>query len=360
MSFKPIVFTGLFFNFLFLLLLTEHKTWKSSTHYSRYLSRFSVSKPGLYCFQVDQMSPSPSKQIQIDDQMATIHLKSLQSKIPDSSIKYFSKSFEQKSQLFYSVESSWPESFRIGQDFLCEGQAYNHIVGSHKISINFQDTNSLKSYKRTDLTSRVIQVYDLSQVTQCEDFLIHSQGDWYLKNHDDLQMTSEIKEKDLIDFKNKLKCPEFNKFAVKKHITSEFIQKHYVLIFTEPYSVYYTKARYEFEFNGEEIIEEIISSSFSEEMLKGISDNIEHTLWHFFRFNLRSVLNHPRSFELFEVSFLLDHNFHPWLVDVINFQKLGQRPLESNLHLSVIDLAYSLLLGVEDNYIDTNVFNRIY
>jgi hypothetical protein len=170
----------------------------------------------------------------------------------------------------------------------------------------------------------------------------------------------ELNVKNINDFKNKLRCPVFNKFLIRKHRTSEFIQKHFVLVFIQPFAVYYSNASYEFEFNGEAIKEEIILESFSQQRLEEIRKNVEKTIWHFFKHNLKNVLNHPRTFEVFQVDFLLDHDFFPWLLDVKNFQKLGQKPLEAEIHLSAIDLAYSLLLGIEDGFIEANSFTRIY
>lgn len=361
MAIKPTVFAALSLNFILLLALTGNPTWTKSPLYTKHLSKIKNTKLGLYCLELDQMSPSSEKLIQIDETIVLLQQKKLTPPIPASHFKYHPKELDKNSQLFYSGNNTWDQSLRIGKDFLCESQIYNHIVGSHKFLMNLQDRETLAEYKRVDLTSKVVEIYDLSNVNQCEAFVETVSGYWYLKNHNNLKVFGEVTPKNVESFKETTKCPIYGKYAQKKFVTSEFVRKHYVVVFPDPFTIYLTEPAYEFEFSGESFNKEIIEQSFSEGTLQRMTLEVEIILWHFFKANMKKAINHPRTFEMFEVKLLFDHDFVPVLVDVVNFHGLANRSsLDKELQLGLIDLAFSVLLGNDESYLERNLFTRIF
>lgn len=343
------------------MAFTNNPAWTKSPIYEKHLSKLSKSKAGVYCYELNQMSPSTEKLIQIDETIVLLQKKKLIQTIPESHFKYHPKELDKNTQLFYSGNNTWDQTLRIGKDFLCESQIYNHILGSHKFAMNLQDQKSLAEYKRLDLTDKVVEIHDLGNVDQCETFLETVEGYWYLKNHNNLEIYAEVSPKNVNYFKENTKCPLFGKYAQRRFLTSEFAVKHYVVVFTDPLTIYYTDPEYEFDFNSESFKSEIIEQSFSEGSRQRMKLETERIIWHFFNANLKKVLKHPRTFEMFQVKLLFDHEFVPRLVDLANFQVLANKhSLDKDLQIGLIDLAYSVLLGNDEHYLEKNLFTRIF
>lgn len=361
MAVKFTIFAALSLNFILLIAFTNNPAWKKSPLYAKHLSKLNNSKAGVYCYELDQMSPSAEKLIQIDETIVLLQKKKLIQTIPESHFKYHPKELDKNTQFFYSGNNTWDQTLRVGKDFLCESQIYNHILGSHKFAMNLQDQGSLAEYKRLDLASRVVEIFDLGNVDQCESFLETVEGYWYLKNHINLETYGEVNPKNVNYFKEVTKCPLYGKYAQRRLITSEFAVKHYVVVFTDPFTIYYTSPEYEFDFNSESFKSEIIEQSFSEGSQQRMKLEVERTLWHYFNANVKKVLKHPRTFEMFQVKLIFDHDFNPRLSDVSNFQTLANKfSLDKDLQVALIDLAYSVLLGNDEHYLEKNLFTRIF
>lgn len=85
--------------------------------------------------------------------------------------------------MFFVKNPIWHDTHKIGSDFLCQGQLYNHIPGN--TNLNFKDTiaNSFRKLKDHykdrshcfDPWKAHPYTLDLSDKSQCLEFLNHLQ-----------------------------------------------------------------------------------------------------------------------------------------------------------------------------------------
>ncbi|OMJ81837.1 hypothetical protein SteCoe_17600 [Stentor coeruleus] len=257
--------------------------------------------------------------------------------------------------LFYSSLQTWHKHHKIGKNFLCEGQIYNHILNSQALFLSSGINNTVYSYKAVDMSNRVLETWDLSDIDQCQEFTRNFNGQWSVKSIDKKANLIEITEKTGKEFrkatKDGEKCPFPNRYAQKVIRTAEFIMNGYALLLVSPYKVYFAEGIPEFFSFSEYLNAEKIKKSYSEEIYNEIITQMKITIVHYFNMNFNKIVKHPRTFEVFQFKFIVKHDYMPVLYDISPLTIFDSyyadiRKIIQFTHIHAIEIAYYEILGI--------------
>jgi len=145
--------------------------------------------------------------------------------------------------IFFHHEVVWHKYHKIGEQFLCQGQRYNHIPGN--IYLSFKDTtiNNFIEYQKHNQEFKPWEVmpksWDLSDLSQCKDFFSVLQKDAqetfegvkyvvkksrYSHNGEGITLIDlENAKIALKEFDNGNKCYEAAGFLAQTYISSPFL-----------------------------------------------------------------------------------------------------------------------------------------
>ena len=377
-----------FFLVNFWLLISDSRySWKISSEYTSYLENLgnttyhqNIANQENYCKIVSRYQLSnPAEKVIFSDIPPDFKFKSElgshytivnpEQHIGMDQVNSPYRHLDPKITLFLTALNTWHKGHVISKHFLCEGQIYNHIVGSSEFNMHSHVRSKVKNYKVLNMWNRIIGTYDLSVDEECREFVETLDGYWTVKVLTSKGKELEVSPKTIEAFKtaagNGEKCPFPNRYAQRNMRTVEFALHCYMLIFTNPFRVYFTVGYAELFSFSEYIMLDKLIFSISEKVYAEIVDQVKITMYHFAQMNRKLLLLHPRTFELFSFKFLVDHKYFPWLSEAQTMSYYDYKNPEvyqilRKLHINTIEFAFSELLGLQSNSTNLNYFRQIF